>query len=808
MLGKGCLAGPFTFAPGDTQEVVFAEMIGQGSDYLHSIYEVKNKLYYYANEAYKNKSAFPKTIAPAFTLSNSNNTIQIQWDNKAESDSFYEGYNVYQLVSPFDRKENSKLIATFDKKDGIKAIYGLGVDGPEIQQYGTDSGVQNNFMPTKDFINNSTFLKGKDYYYAVTAYTYIPGNPYWSNTESYIQSKTISFNSSLPGPNYGDTVQVQHIKGQSDAKITATVIDATKLTGHQYSVSFHDEKYIMGSNGMWIDITSPNKKLGKVSDLTGSSLTSNAIWSGQKGKAQLHYLVNVVSPGYDYCDGIILNLPVNIIIDSIYNPISNSDGSEIPYKYNSTTNTIFFGDSSRSKFGTFSGGEDIVLLIFAPNLPLITNYTMFDDDLQGSIKDVNSSDTLYTIANQYVTQHQWNVTDVTTGNVALKNQTIYSSIDIYAPQDYFAANNIYGPGGSSGSQIGYVGVEANPTFDGVRVAVDGSFGSPNTFNQNNIVVNGNTVHYISSGDPEYVSGGFDISDFIIFGYPDATAATTLPLYGGFGGTSSIEMLQQDYELKWTGVIGDTTINGHTLVITKSGGSYATIFGASNYNLADHPLNPIPGSSNPFLIRIPFEAWNTTTSQQINLLIWDRNYSQGNDPTTDGFRVWNTEDRVYTWAVNTPYSATGLDPISQTVVDNATWNWIFFKSEFNTGDYIKFTYANPLQIGEDTFTFTVPYGIVNVSDENKNVIKEFSLSQNFPNPFNPTTTIEYKIPKSTIVKICVYDILGREVETLVNEQKTAGNYRVEFNASKLASGVYFYRMQAGNFIETKKLLLIK
>ncbi|MCL6097418.1 MAG: T9SS type A sorting domain-containing protein [Bacteroidetes bacterium] len=85
---------------------------------------------------------------------------------------------------------------------------------------------------------------------------------------------------------------------------------------------------------------------------------------------------------------------------------------------------------------------------------------------------------------------------------------------------------------------------------------------------------------------------------------------------------------------------------------------------------------------------------------------------------------------------------------------------------------------------------------------------YLLSQNFPNPFNPTTTIKFSISKSQFVSIKVYDILGKEISTLVNEEKTPSSYEVQFNGSSLASGMYFYRMQAGSFSQTKKLLLIK
>ena len=99
-------------------------------------------------------------------------------------------------------------------------------------------------------------------------------------------------------------------------------------------------------------------------------------------------------------------------------------------------------------------------------------------------------------------------------------------------------------------------------------------------------------------------------------------------------------------------------------------------------------------------------------------------------------------------------------------------------------------------------------ITNIDDNKESIPKKFELSQNYPNPFNPATTIKYSIPKTSFVKLKIYDILGREVATLVNEEKTAGNFEVSFNAANLSSGVYFYRIQAGSFVATKKLLLLK
>jgi hypothetical protein len=87
-------------------------------------------------------------------------------------------------------------------------------------------------------------------------------------------------------------------------------------------------------------------------------------------------------------------------------------------------------------------------------------------------------------------------------------------------------------------------------------------------------------------------------------------------------------------------------------------------------------------------------------------------------------------------------------------------------------------------------------------------KEFVLKQNYPNPFNPTTTIRYVIPERALVTIKIYDILGDEITTLVNEEKPIGYYEVEFIASNLSSGVYFYKLTAGDFIQTKKMILLR
>lgn len=110
----------------------------------------------------------------------------------------------------------------------------------------------------------------------------------------------------------------------------------------------------------------------------------------------------------------------------------------------------------------------------------------------------------------------------------------------------------------------------------------------------------------------------------------------------------------------------------------------------------------------------------------------------------------------------------------------------------------------------TFAYGVYYyeqDIIGIGNEN-NFVSDFKLNQNYPNPFNPNTKISFSIPKSQFVSLKIFDMMGREVESLMNENKDAGNYNVNFDASAIAGGVYFYKIQTQEFSETKKMILVK
>jgi hypothetical protein len=116
-------------------------------------------------------------------------------------------------------------------------------------------------------------------------------------------------------------------------------------------------------------------------------------------------------------------------------------------------------------------------------------------------------------------------------------------------------------------------------------------------------------------------------------------------------------------------------------------------------------------------------------------------------------------------------------------------------------------VNGTYSGNGTFC-NAPVDVERENEEDLVIPKEFSLSQNYPNPFNPSTVIKYQLPISSLVILKVYDILGDEVATLANEEKPTGFYEVIFDASRLSSGFYIYKITAGNFVSTKKMILIK
>jgi hypothetical protein len=157
------------------------------------------------------------------------------------------------------------------------------------------------------------------------------------------------------------------------------------------------------------------------------------------------------------------------------------------------------------------------------------------------------------------------------------------------------------------------------------------------------------------------------------------------------------------------------------------------------------------------------------------------------------RIQKSEDR----SQNIEWAKVGFVPGNGT--SNAPHNYSFTDAVLATGSY-----AYRLNQIDNSGSFKY-------SQETQLTIETprvYALNQNYPNPFNPATIINYQIPVNSRVELKIYDMLGREIETLVNESQNTGDYSVTFNASNLPSGVYFYCLQTEGFKETKEMLLVK
>jgi Secretion system C-terminal sorting domain len=152
------------------------------------------------------------------------------------------------------------------------------------------------------------------------------------------------------------------------------------------------------------------------------------------------------------------------------------------------------------------------------------------------------------------------------------------------------------------------------------------------------------------------------------------------------------------------------------------------------------------------------------------------------------------------------SGTGKDTTISNLTDTTLTMPASFFTQDSTYNWTVSATDGELKTSTRPRAFTIrEANSVNGSDP---IARIFQLYPNYPNPFNPSTTIKFEMPRTSLVNLTVYDILGRQVSVLVNERRDAGVHEVKFDGSNLASGVYFYRLQTGGFVNTKKLLLVK
>ncbi|MCW8818106.1 MAG: T9SS type A sorting domain-containing protein, partial [Ignavibacteriaceae bacterium] len=216
---------------------------------------------------------------------------------------------------------------------------------------------------------------------------------------------------------------------------------------------------------------------------------------------------------------------------------------------------------------------------------------------------------------------------------------------------------------------------------------------------------------------------------------------------------------------------------------------------------------------------PYRFDNAAMYQDYNYMLdnW-LNFSSVTVQSPNGGEVWivgETED--ITWAavnindVNIELSTdngANWSTIVASTPNTGTYSWNVTAQDSSDECMIRITNVDDgtvYDVSDDVFTIDI---LSSLEEKLPGIPSEFGLTQNYPNPFNPVTFIKYEVPKTSPVLIKIYDITGREVAVLVNEVREPGIYQVSFDSKNLASGVYFYKMVAGDFTSVKKMNLLK
>ncbi len=211
--------------------------------------------------------------------------------------------------------------------------------------------------------------------------------------------------------------------------------------------------------------------------------------------------------------------------------------------------------------------------------------------------------------------------------------------------------------------------------------------------------------------------------------------------------------------------------------------------AGTSNLGFNPnFSTLPGGpyfTNPIALPVELTSFNAQVLNNGVRLTW----TTASEVNNSGFEVQRSNDQANWTALGFVRGAgTTTEAQSYAFTDAQASGRVFYRLKQIDFDG-QFAYSNVIEV-------------------NAGLPKQFVLEQNYPNPFNPTTTIAYQLPTAGNVSLKVFDMLGKEVASLVNGRQEAGSYTVNFNANQLSSGVYFYRLQAGSFVQTRKMMLVK
>jgi uncharacterized delta-60 repeat protein len=473
-----------------------------------------------------------------------------------------------------------------------------------------------------------------------------------------------------------------------------------------------------------------------------------------------------------------------------YNGIGNNSDWILAMAIDSSGNVYVTGWSDRC--GTYDACKDIVTIKYNPNGDSLWG-VRYNGGYNGgnSSYDVGNGILVDNSGNVYVTGSTMITTSVGIEYVTIKYNTngIQQWIKVYNGTDnkHDYAKSIALDNSGNVIITGYTGGNGNHRFCTVKYNSSGDTSWVRYFD--GTVSNGvdeaikvvtdinNNIYITGESQTGFFSGG-RTSDFITIKYNSSGVQQWLARF-----SNRPSPIDSSFDVP------------RDMEIDNAGNIYIT--GSSLYKGS--------GNSNQDFVTIKY---NTNGDS-----VWVRNYNYSEDIP---FAVTlDNQNNVYVTG-HTSSLPTSFDYNTIKYNSSGVQQWV---ATYNGGeqdvardiivDNSGYVYVTGYSLGTGTDIVTIKYdNVTGIKVIGNELPAEYKLHQNYPNPFNPSTNIEFYVPKSNYVTLKIYDALGREIATLVNEQLKAGTYQVDWNASNYASGVYYYRLATKDYVETKKMILIK
>jgi len=813
-----CVSGPWTMAPGDTQEVVVALVVGLGSDRLSSINVMKFNDRF-AQATYNALFAIPSAPrTPVVNVAELDGRILLEWGSVAgiadtegrvnQPGAYqFEGYNVYQFPNQTASLRDAKRIVTYDLETDPAVILDEKFDEVSGQililpvQLGSNSGIRRHFNFDRDYmLEEEEIINGKKYYLGVTAYSrttvpgYLPAS--LESVPMIIEATPVGPVNGIDYANVGSDASVTHVAGNGDVDITVTVIDPSRITGDTYRVTFSNDPGDGALTWNLENVTTGMPLLNRQRNFSGDS--PNPIVEG---------LLVTLEGG--------IGVPLDFT-DYTVTPVSNTGNYAIDSYY---VSGWAISAQAADVFGT--GTSDVSILKNDIELRFTGEYGAKVGTVIPVKEGTGSIATIYRapdMANhplnpnpgsgdRFTVRIPFEVWDVDR-NMQV-NLLVYDRTQNPTDDPFYA----FSPGDRM-----YVFLNALPYKEEVLTEADDAMLTWNLVFRNTDWQKGDVVR-IQYDDP--LQAGIDVYEF------STTAFTQFDiLKGDINHDGSVDISdvvmninfilqnedptgEQEYAADYN---SDLRVNIADVVgMINRILDLSKILAKATYTQPVEMGLPVQAVMQDNVLTLPLEMMSdkSIAGMQIELL-YDPSQLKPLSPSFEGdasSRISTVQNTAEAGRVIYLFYSTENEIITASDLPSFQFEIITENDNLHSG----ITLTKAVVASARGISMDIQYG--NKVAFTTSQPGQYALYQNYPNPFNATTSIKYDLPVASAVTIEIYNVLGQKVRTLLDEDVTAGSHAIRWdgrndNAYELSANIYFVRFRANHFVRHQKILLVK